>query len=425
MIKRENYLNTLRSLRDEHLIKVITGVRRAGKSTLLAMYRDELLQSSIPPERIISLNFEEEQNEWLLDRHTLMGYIKERLSDSEMNYIFLDEIQKVPDFEILVDALFVKPNVDLYITGSNAYMLSGELATYLSGRYVEINILPFSFKEFLQVFDDNLDLNQRFNQYLHYSAFPQAAQMVEYKPDAVNNYLRGIYESVIVKDILARKDIKNRYNLELVLKYMTDNIGNITSPNRIANILSNNNTTISTHANATTSTHTKNTPLTNTPIKGTTIENYLTALTESFVLYKTERWDTKGRKILQTLEKYYIVDLGLRRILLGRSDSSDLGHLLENVIYLELKRRGGEIYIGKVGDNQEIDFVVKTAEGDLEYYQVAYTVAEPSTLQRELAAFQAIKDNYPKTLLTLDPLSFNENGIKHINAISWLLGKVS
>jgi len=400
MIKREDYLHKLRQLKDVNIIKVVTGVRRSGKSTLLELFRQELLEDGVDNRRIISLNFEETKNEKLLDRHKLDDFIEEKLVEGQMNYVFLDEIQKVPGYEILVDSLHVKKNVDIYITGSNAFLQSSELATLLSGRYISISILPFSFFEFVSSFKEQGELAKKYEQFVHYSSFPQAVSMIEEMPDRINDYLRGIYESVVTKDIMTRREIKSRRNFDNVVKFVFDSVGSAISPTGIATAMSKDSQSI----------------------KHSTVDSYLTALTDSFVLYKADRWDIKGKKILATQEKYYVVDLGLRRVLLGRQDGGDRGHLLENIVYLELLRRGGEIYIGKTG-NKEVDFVVKSPDGDVSYYQVAYTAMADETLKRELAPLQQIDDNYPKYLITMDPSSFDNAGIKHIHALDFLTGK--
>lgn len=399
-VQRKDYLRKLRQLKDVDLIKIVTGVRRSGKSTLLELFRSELIKSGIDSQRIITLNFEEVENEPLLDRHKLYHYIEDRLVPDRMNYIFLDEVQNIPGYEVLVDSLYVKKNVDIYITGSNAFLQSSELATLLSGRYIEISILPFSFAEFVSSFSGSVELSRRYDQYVNYSSFPQAVSMIETIPDQINNYLRGIYESVVTKDVMTRREIKSRRNFDNVVRFILDSIGSAVSPSSIATAMTANSQSI----------------------KHTTVDGYLSSLVNSFVLYKAERWDIKGKKLLATQEKYYTVDLGLRRVLLGRQDGSDRGHLLENVIYLELLRRGGEIYIGKTG-NKEVDFVVKSPSGDLSYYQVAYSVATEETLTRELTPLRQIDDNYPKYLITLDQASFDNNGIRHLNALDFLMNQ--
>jgi predicted AAA+ superfamily ATPase len=404
MIPRENYLEQLRQLRDEKVIKVITGIRRSGKSTLLELFKAELIESGVDKSQIIDINFEDDENEWLLDRHILSKHIKDNMVVGKMNYIFLDEIQNVPQFEKLVDSFHIRKNVDIYITGSNAYLLSSDLATLLSGRYIEISILPFSFAEFVQSFSDKTEPTKRFNEYIHYSSFPQAVSWIENTPDRINGYLKGIYNSVLKKDIMKRRGIKSERNFENVLKFALDSVGSPVSPNSIAEALTAEDQTI----------------------KSSTVDNYLEALTGSFVMYKANRWDIKGKKLLRTQEKYYAVDVGLRRVLLGRQNNTDIGHILENVIYLELLRRGGEVFIGKTSTGKEIDFVVKSPDGDISYYQVAASVMNEDTLERELAPLRQVQatDNYPKYLITLDTIPFDENGIKHINAIDWLLNRV-
>lgn len=399
-VQREDYLRKLRQLKDVDLIKIVTGVRRSGKSTLLELFRNELIENGVDSQRIITLNFEEVENEPLLDRHKLYHYIEDRLVPDRMNYIFLDEVQNIPEYEVLVDSLYVKKNVDIYITGSNAFLQSSELATLLSGRCIEISILPFSFAEFVSSFSGSVELSRRYDQYVNYSSFPQAVSMIETIPDQINNYLRGIYESVVTKDVMTRREIKSRRNFDNVVRFILDNIGSAVSPSSIATVMTANSQSI----------------------KHTTVDGYLSALVNSFVLYKAGRWDIKGKKLLATQEKYYTVDLGLRQVLLGRQDGSDRGHLLENVIYLELLRRGGEIYIGKTG-NKEVDFVVKSPSGDLSYYQVAYSVATEETLTRELSPLRQIDDNYPKYLITLDQASFDNNGIRHLNALDFLMNQ--
>ena len=399
-IIRQQYLDQLALSKDQNVIKVVTGVRRSGKSTLLELFQDTLREQGIADSQIQSFNFEEEKNVELRDWRKLHHRIEQKLVPDKMNYIFLDEVQKVAQFEEVADSLFVKPNVDLYITGSNAFLQSSELATLLSGRYIEISILPFSFAEFVSSFSGSAELSRRYDQYVNYSSFPQAVSMIETIPDQINNYLRGIYESVVTKDVMTRREIKSRRNFDNVVRFILDNIGSAVSPSSIATVMTANSQSI----------------------KHTTVDGYLSALVNSFVLYKAERWDIKGKKLLATQEKYYTVDLGLRRVLLGRQDGSDRGHLLENVIYLELLRRGGEIYIGKTG-NKEVDFVVKSPSGDLSYYQVAYSVATEETLTRELSPLRQIDDNYPKHLITLDQASFDNNGIRHLNALDFLMNQ--
>jgi len=394
MIIRSEYLEKLKGFKDKQLIKVITGIRRCGKSTLLKMFQDYLLKHKVSREQIISINFEDPDNESLTNYKALYDYIKKRLLPDKKNYIFLDEIQNVADYQKAVDGLYIKDNVDLYITGSNAYFLSGELATLLAGRYIEIEMLPLSFKEYLSAFPDKTDLPAKYTQYLVNSSFPYT---LELDKGEIRTYLDGIYNTVILKDVVQRNKVLNVNSLESIIKFMFDNIGNMTSVRNISNTMTSAGRKISNH----------------------TIENYLSALIDSFILYKVGRYDIKGKQYLQTNEKYYLVDIGLRYFLLG-SKKADMGRMLENVVYLELLRRGYEIYVGKVG-TMEVDFVA-IKDGNIEYFQVAQTVQLPVTLKHELRPLEIIKDHNPKYLLTLDnePVS-SHNGIKQIYTLDWLL----
>ncbi len=396
MIERKEYLNTLIDFKDKHIIKVLTGIRRCGKSTLFILFQNYLLNNGINKEQIISINFEDIDYEELLDYKALYKYIKERLIPNKMNYIFLDEIQNVPNYQKAVDSLFIKNNVDLYLTGSNAYLLSGEIATLLSGRYIEIQMLPLSFKEYVSYFNDKTDLSRKYTDYLINSSFPYTLELNGSKKN-IREYLGGIYSTVVLKDIIARKNINDVFMLESIIRFMFDNIGNLCSIKKIADTMTSD----------------------GRKITSPTVENYLSALVDSYILYKVRRYDIKGKQYLKTGEKYYVVDIGLRYYLLG-TKKVDMGHILENIIYLELLRRGYEIYIGKVGST-EVDFIAINDEG-IEYYQVALTVHDEKTLERELYPLNSISDHNPKYLLTLDddpPTS--HNGIKQLNAIDWLL----
>lgn len=396
MIERKEYLNTLIDFKDKHIIKVLTGIRRCGKSTLFILFQNYLLNNGVNKEQIISINFEDIDYEELLDYKALYKYIKERLIPNKMNYIFLDEIQNVPNYQKAVDSLFIKNNVDLYLTGSNAYLLSGEIATLLSGRYIEIQMLPLSFKEYVSYFNDKTDLSRKYTDYLINSSFPYTLELNGSKKN-IREYLGGIYSTVVLKDIIARKNINDVFMLESIIRFMFDNIGNLYSIKKIADIMTSD----------------------GRKITSPTVENYLSALVDSYILYKVRRYDIKGKQYLKTGEKYYVVDIGLRYYLLG-TKKVDMGHILENIIYLELLRRGYEIYIGKVGST-EVDFIAINDEG-IEYYQVALTVHDEKTLERELYPLNSISDHNPKYLLTLDddpPTS--HNGIKQLNAIDWLL----
>jgi predicted AAA+ superfamily ATPase len=396
MIIRKEYLEKLIGFKDKQLIKVITGVRRCGKSTLFEIFQDYLLENGVDKKQIIAINFEDADFEELTDYKKLYKYLSDKLVKDKMNYIFLDEIQNVPEFQKAVDSLYIKKNVDLYITGSNAYFLSGELATLLSGRYVEIKMLPLSFKEFLSTFEDKTDLARKFRTYLEHGSFPYVLNLNNDKK-LINDYLSGIYNTVILKDVVARKNISDVSILESIVKFMFDNVGNRTSAKKISD-------TMTSYGRKITS---------------PTVENYLSALINSFIFYRSNRYDVVGKQYLKTGEKYYAVDLGLKYFLLG-AKKQDLGHNLENIIYLELLRRGYEVYTGKVGVN-EVDFIAIRG-GIREYYQVAQTVQSEETLARELKSLYCIKDHYQKFLITMDELSLTTHeGIKQINAIDWLL----
>lgn len=399
LIKRKEYLKQLINWRDKKVIKVITGVRRCGKSTLMDLYKSCLLEQGVANEQIISINFEDYDYIDLLEPRNFYAYVKERiLSDGRMTYCFFDEIQNVKDFERVVDSLYIKPNVDIYITGSNAYMLSSELATLLSGRYVEIKMLPLSFKEYVEAGGDERELARKYRSYIETSSFPYVLDM---KQDArvIREYLNGIYNTIVVKDITQRNKFPDTMMLESVLRFAYDNIGNILSTKKIADTMTSDGRKIDTK----------------------TVEKYLNALMESYMLYQCKRYNIKGKQYLKTLDKYYAVDMGMRKVLLG-SKAMDAGHILENIVYLELLRRGYDVYIGKV-DDLEVDFVAMDDKG-MTYYQVSATVRDEKTLKRELASLQSINDNYPKILLTLDDDPEMEYaGIRKINALDWLLGK--
>ena len=396
-IERAEYLRTLRELKDKHFIKVITGVRRAGKSTLMQLFREEII-GRVAREQTQSYNFEDPKYNEMADWREIYDLIDSKLIKDKPNYIFLDEVQNVPEFEKLLDGLYINENIDLYVTGSNAYLLSSELATLLTGRAYEINILPFSFKEFAQTYTTTVDNSIKFEHFMRYSAFPQATELMHENPALVMNYLRSVYESILVKDMLPRKQIYAERSFENVVNYVMDSIGSSLSPNGIARVLASDNKTVDSR----------------------TVHSYLKSLCDSFVLYKAERFDIKGKQNLTTQEKYYVVDLGFRNLLLGKEVGQDTGHLLENIIYLELRRRGNEIWVGKIGE-REVDFVARDNEGYLTYYQVAYTVRDETVLERELTPFDKIPDHNPKILITLDPEEVSRRGVRQINAINWLL----
>lgn len=396
MIERKEYLDKLIGFKDKQLIKVVTGIRRCGKSTLFELFRNYLLKNGVTKEQITSINFEDADFEELTDYKKLYKFLSNKLIEDKKNYIFLDEIQNVKEFQKAVDSLYIKKNVDLYITGSNAYFLSGELATLLSGRYVEIKMLPLSFKEYLSAFEDKTDLTRKFRMYLENGSFPYTLQLDNDKK-LINDYLEGIYNTVILKDVVTRKNIKDVAVLESIVKFMFDNVGNNASVKKISD-------TMTSYGRKVTS---------------PTVESYLSGLIDSFILYKVNRFDISGKQYLKTAEKYYVVDLGLKQFLLG-TKRQNLGHNLENIVYLELLRRGYEIYVGKIGVN-EVDFIA-IKNGITEYYQVSQTVMAEETLERELKPLNSIKDHNQKFLITTDEVPLTtHNGIKQINIIDWLL----
>lgn len=397
MIPRQTYLNSLIRFRDKMLIKVITGIRRCGKSTLFELYQDYLRKDGIADQQIISVNLEEGEYDEIETYKQLYSFITDKIKPDKKMYIFIDEVQRVTDFQKCVDSLYVKKNCDVYITGSNAYLLSGELATLLSGRYVEIKMLPLSFKEYTSVFPENQNYERLYTDYIQNSAFPYALEITQPKDRRL--YLQGIYDTIILKDIVARKKFPDTAMLKSVTRFMFDNIGNLCSTKKIADTMTSSGRKIAVH----------------------TVESYLSALTDCFIFYQIGRYDVKGKQYLKTGDKYYAADIGLRYALLG-TKKADIGHILENVVYLELLRKGYEIYIGKVG-RTEVDFIAIGDEGE-EYYQVAYTVIDPdgAALRRELAPLEAINDHNPKYLLTMDSTpAASHNGIKQINVLDWLL----
>ena len=395
MIERKEYLEDLISFKDKNLIKVVTGIRRCGKSTMFELYQDYLRQQGTMDEQIIAVNLESADYRKIRTSESLYEYVEARLLPDKMNYVFLDEVQQVEHFQEAVDWLYTKKNVDLYITGSNAFLLSGELATLLSGRYVEIKMLPLSFKEYVSAFPDNSNVAVLYMNYLTNSSFPGTLELTR-KQD-IRTYLEGIYNTILLKDIVTRKKIADPSMLESIIEFMFDNIGNLCSTTKIANAMTSAGRKISVP----------------------TVESYLAALADSYILYKVGRYDIKGKQYLATGAKYYVADIGLRYFLLG-SRQTDMGHILENIVYLELLRRGYEVYVGKVGE-AEVDFIAINEEGE-EYYQVSQTVLDENTLRRELSSLEAIKDQNPKYLLTMDFMPFtSHNGIKQINVLDWLL----
>lgn len=398
MIERKEYLDALRRWRDKRVIKVITGIRRCGKSTLLELFQAELRREGVPEESILAINLEDYANIELRDPMKLHAHIVAQSSKTEKTYVFLDEIQNVADFPPMIDSLFLRRNLDLYLTGSNAYMLSGELATHLSGRYVTVDMLPLSFAEYVQWTGSQHDLSRKYRDYLETSSFPYITEL-DGNRKAIEEYLSGIYHTVVLKDVIGRLKSADPMMLESILRFVYSSTGSPISTKKIADTLTSEGRKLDVR----------------------TVEKYLTAFLDSYIVYQAKRYDIRGKQHLKTLEKYYAVDPGLRFFLLGRAHA-DAGHLLENVVYLELLRRGYNVSVGKM-DELEVDFVAVNQEG-IVYMQVAATVRDENTLQRELRPLQRIGDNYPKLILTLDDDPHADYaGIRRINALEWLIGK--
>lgn len=396
MIPRTAYISFLDQWRDHRLVKVVTGIRRSGKSTILEMFRRHLVEDGVGENQIISLNFEDLDNEPYLDYHALYAYVCAHLINGQRNYVFFDEVQLVADYQKVVDSLMLREGVDIYMTGSNAYLLSGELATRLTGRYVELRILPLSFSEFLSALPQETSLNDAYRRYVECSSFPYAVSLGGKLP-LIKDYLSSLYNTIVLKDIMARSGVADVMMLESVVRFLADNIGNISVVKRISDTLTSAGRRISVH----------------------TVESYLSAITASYIFYAVPRYDLKGLQHLKSGQKYYLADVGLRQVMVG-TRTGDLGHILENVVYLELLRRGGEVYVGRVG-TQQIDFVV--VDGGLRtYYQVALSVRDEQVLRRELAPLLAMGDSFPKYLLTLDndPV-VSHKGILQMYALDWLV----
>lgn len=399
MIQRKEYLEQLISWREKQMIKVVTGVRRCGKSTLFSLYIDYLKSTGVTDEQIIAINLEEIEYEDLLQYRTLYSYVKERLCTDKMTYIFLDEVQNCKNFEKAVDSLYIKPNVDVYITGSNAYMLSGELATLLSGRYITVDMLPLSFREYCDAKGGVSNPKDWFNDFMRFGAFPYVS-MLDLAEANITPYLDGIYNTILVKDVAKREGITDIPLLESIVKCVASSVGSPISTKKISDTINSSGRSISVN----------------------TVDNYLKALTDSYIFYKVDRYDIKGRQHLKTLGKYYMVDTGLRNLLLAGS-ASDTGHLIENIVYLELLRRRYRVNIGKLAE-KEVDFVAQNT-GGITYYQVSASVLDENTRKRELDPLQKIPDHHPKLLLTLDEIGAGANydGIRQLNLIDWLMGK--
>jgi len=401
MKNRDLYLTQLINYRDKPLIKVITGIRRCGKSTLLSLFENYLIETGVSKDHIIRMNFESFEFDEISSYKELHTYITEKLvNNKDKHYILLDEVQQVASWEKVINSFLVDANVDIYITGSNAYLLSSELSTLLSGRYVEIKMQPLSFKEYLDFtdYDTKENLQEKFNKYLEFGGLPTVVELIDH-PETIGPFLEGIYNTVLMKDVVERNSIRDSALLESILRFIATNIGSIVSTKKISDYLtsSGRKTTVD------------------------TIDNYLKMLENAFIIYKANRYDLKGKMFLKTLEKYYIVDIGIRNQLTGLRNT-DYGHVLENIVYLELIRRGYDVTIGKIG-SLEVDFVA-TKPNETIYYQVSATILDDKTRERELRPLQSISDNYPKYILTMDQTIFSDySGIKVHNIIDFLLEK--
>jgi hypothetical protein len=396
LIERKAYLNQLVMWREQEIIKVVTGVRRCGKSTLFDLYIDRLKADGVSDEQIISVNLEDADYTDLLEWKNLHEYVKTRIQKNKWTYVFIDEVQECKEYERAISSLHLKKNLDIHLTGSNAHILSGELATKLTGRYIEIALLPLSFAEYSEAVIVP-DKRERFNRYMNLGAFPYAARFID-NSLANSQYLEGIYNTVLVKDIMTRKKLTDSTLLKSVASFLASNIGSPVSAKKIADTMSSS----------------------GRPTGVATVETYLEALYDSYLFYKVQRYDIKGKTHLKSESKYYICDTGLRNMILG-TQGKDIGHQIENIVYLELLRRGYTVNIGKSGRGTEVDFVA-VCDNQTEYYQVSATVLDESTLEQELGSFKPIKDNYPKFLVTLDDFTGDHAGIKQVNLIDWLMG---
>lgn len=407
VIERPQYIKALLMFKDTDLIKILTGVRRSGKSTVYELYAEELKKQGVSPEQIKIIKLEEDENAKLLDYHELHRHIADNLVKDKKNYIFLDEIQNVENFEKAVRSLYEKKNIDIYLTGSNSKLQSSEWATSLTGRYIEIKMFPLSFKEFLSIRPtDNLD--KAYAEYLAYSSFPYAQYFVKLNtPDLkkqIEIYLNGIYDTVVLYDVMSKKNITNASRIKRIMKFMASAIGSEISIKRMSDMLKDDGIVL----------------------QPSVLDDYIDAFKDAYIWYQADRYDIRGRKVLKTQNKYYLVDMGIRNMLMN-DNIKDTGHILENVVYLELLRRGYKVYVGKIDyknkdrvvENKEIDFVAETSNG-LEYYQVTDTINDPKTLERELASLKLIKDNYPKYILTRDYGSKDYDGIRQLNVLEWL-----
>lgn len=400
MIYRTEYMQRLKAFKDNKIIKVVTGLRRSGKSTLLEMFREELLQSGVQPEQIQYINFDLMKYDAVRHYKQLYDLVTEKALPNKKNYLFFDEIQQVSGWEKTVNSLSLEYDADIYVTGSNAYLLSSELATLISGRYVEIKMLPLSFKEYYGYYrDTGKSREELFNNYLKYGGLPQLSSLPQ-DEQTIGMFLSSIYDTIILKDVLGRNKLKDIDLLKRVYAFVCGNVGSITSTNRIANYIA------------------KEAKL-DKAVRPATIGNILEMLENAFIIYRADRYDVKGKEILKSLEKYYLADTGLKNIVAGYN-LENYGHSIENIVYLELLRRGYQVYVGK-NDTKEIDFVAINKE-ETRYFQVTETLADKTTQEREIAPFRSTQDFYEKTIITTDKTYItNVNGIKIVNIIDFLL----
>lgn len=402
LIKRELYMQQLRSLKDQNIIKVITGVRRCGKSTLMLMFANEIISQGAREQQVQIYNFEDLDTLSIGDIYKIHQHIKERLVKDGTNYIFLDEVQNIPDFQRLIDSLFIKPNVDVYVTGSNAFLLSGELATLLTGRYIEINLLPLQFSEYYDFIikkSPNLSKNEILANFIHFGGIPEYQNQLAINEKQANLFAESVLRTIVEKDIFQRLKITNKHDFNKIMDFVFDAVGSYVSPRSISDTLRSNGTIVDKQ----------------------TVAKYLDAMCEAYLIYKVPRYEIKGKGLLQTLNKYYVVDPCFAKVRLKKAVLRDRSHWLENMVYLELVRRNKDVFIGK-RNNYEVDFVVVDAQGYTSYYQVAWTTEAAETLERELRPLKAIKDSNPKYLLTTD-MDFNPvyEGIRKLNVIDWML----
>ena len=401
LINRQNYIQQLEKLKDKHIIKVITGLRRSGKSTLFEIFIQQIRDSGVSARNVQQYNFEKPIYPQEYTWRDIYKDILAKTDKDNMNYIFLDEPQQISEFERLIDALYVERYIDLYVTGSNAYFLSGDLATLLSGRYITIHILPFSFAEFCESQKDTtLNKYELFNHYLYETSLPQGVFLRNQGTDIQNMYIQDVYNTIVEKDIRQRYTIQNSRSFDNLSKFLMGAIGSVVSPSNITKAMKQDRQDI--HHN--------------------TVEKYIEYLVSAYVFYQVNRFDIKGKQQLATQEKYYLVDIGFRNLKLGKFQYQDVGHILENIVYLELNRRGYQIWIGKIGE-YEVDFIVKNALNKFEYYQVAWSITDPKTAEREIRPLKSISDNYPKYILSTDIITAEIEGIEHINIVDWLLKK--